>query len=221
MSINRSDLIIFQDSARLLAGFTKIPLSLNTLFSEVSMQQRFLDLPVVPVRLKQIHSTLIFKGDSVAPLIDGDGLYTSEKNVLLITSHADCVPLYLYSDNLILLSHCGRAGTFNGMVEKSLEIMLSGSEPGGIKALIGPGICGKCYEVGEAVYREFSTRYRPDSPEFRVDLPRVIKTILINSGIPADNITSSGLCTCHDPSFFSFRRDGTKMRNAAFFMLKS
>lgn len=94
---------------------------------------------------------------------DVDGLITNEKGITLVTSYADCVPLYFadVKNKAIGLSHSGWRGTVNRMGEATLRRMKEefGTEPAHVIAAIGPSICVNCYEVSEDVAREFQKEF--------------------------------------------------------------
>ena len=57
--------------------------------------------------------------------------------------------------------HVGRAGLFGGIGVRGVEALrVKGAEQ--IEAIIGPAICGQCYEVGEAM-AEDSEKVMPGS----------------------------------------------------------
>ena len=81
---------------------------------------------------KQHHSTIIAKVDlrdggrgasEFADGINGDALYTYEKNLYLAIYHADCVPILFYAPKygLIGIIHAGDEGTLNGVSEKVIR----------------------------------------------------------------------------------------------------
>lgn len=90
---------------------------------------------------------------------DIDGLITKEKGLVLVTSYADCVPLYFVDpvNEVIGLAHSGWRGTANSMGARMVEQMQTyfGSRPEDIVAAIGPSICQECYEVSEDVAEVF------------------------------------------------------------------
>lgn len=97
---------------------------------------------------------------------DVDGLITNEAGVVLGTSYADCVPLYIVDieNKAIGLSHSGWRGTVEQMGRVTLEAMAKefGSEPENVKVVIGPSICQSCYEVSADVAYEFQNRFTRD-----------------------------------------------------------
>lgn len=88
-----------------------------------------------------------------------DGLITNERNVVLATFFADCVPLYFVDTEhrAIGLAHSGWRGTVAQMGSRMVSAMQEqfGSRPEGLIAAIGPSICKECYEVGEEVAQSF------------------------------------------------------------------
>jgi YfiH family protein len=65
--------------------------------------------------------------------------------------------------------HAGWRGTLNRVVEKGVGEMHRhfGSNPRDIKAAIGPGIGGCCYEVGEEVRVKFESQFEYAASLFR------------------------------------------------------
>jgi purine-nucleoside/S-methyl-5'-thioadenosine phosphorylase / adenosine deaminase len=127
------------------------------------------------VTLRQIHSDIICFVDSVPqePL-SGDGLITSTPGLLLGIQTADCLPVILVDAKLraVGVFHAGWRGTVKRIVEKGVGEMHHrfGSRPRDLKAAIGPGIQGCCYEVGEEVRVKFESQF-----EYGVSLFREIK----------------------------------------------
>lgn len=116
------------------------------------------------VNVRRITKSDIGKGIYVkADYTDVDGLITNEKGITLVTSYADCVPLYFadVKNKAIGLSHSGWRGTVNRMGEVTLRRMKQefGTNPSDVIAAIGPSICTNCYEVSEEVAEEFEREF--------------------------------------------------------------
>lgn len=120
------------------------------------------------VTSKQTHTTNIRlitsddKGKGIVrePDYDNvDGLITREKGIVLVTSYADCVPLYFVDPvkKAIGLAHSGWRGTVQQMGACMVQAMREqfGSNPKDLVAAIGPSICRHCYEVSEDVAEAF------------------------------------------------------------------
>lgn len=125
-----------------------------------------------PVMSNQTHTTNVLRvtendiGKGIyreADYRDIDGLITNEKGITLVTSYADCVPLYFadVKNKAIGLSHSGWRGTVNRMGEVTLRRMKEefGTKPSDVIAAIGPSICLNCYEVSNDVAREFELEF--------------------------------------------------------------
>ncbi|MGE6631315.1 peptidoglycan editing factor PgeF [Bacillus sp. NPDC077027] len=152
-----------------------------------------------------------------------DGLYTSEKNLMLALCFADCVPLYFLApeDGLIGVAHAGWKGTVKRIGEKMVDMWSSqeGIAKDRIQAIIGPAIGSCCYIVDDYVMDQVKTL--PFSTEgvystislgqYKIDLKKLNKLILLHAGIKEENIRVSTMCTsCEDEFFFSHRRDQGK-----------
>ena len=124
------------------------------------------------VTLRQIHSDIIHLIDSVPrePLA-GDGLMTSNTELLLAVQTADCFPIILVDvkRHAVGVFHAGWRGTSKRIVEKGVGEMFRhfGSPPRDLRAAIGPGIQGCCYEVGEEVRTTFESQFEYASELFR------------------------------------------------------
>lgn len=116
------------------------------------------------VKLRQIHSDIIHFVDSAPdePLA-GDGLISATPGLLLAVLAADCLPVILADTkrHAVGVFHAGWRGTLKRIVEKGVGEMHRhfDSRPRDLKAAIGPGIRGCCYEVGEEVQAKFETQF--------------------------------------------------------------
>lgn len=94
---------------------------------------------------------------------DVDGLVTDREGIVLVTSFADCVPLYFVDPvrRAVGLAHSGWRGTAGRMGACMVEAMKEhfGSRPEDLYAAIGPSICQDCYEVSEEVAQVFRAMF--------------------------------------------------------------
>ena len=126
------------------------------------------------VTLRQIHSDLIHRISEIpknnGPLA-GDGMVTNVPGILLGVLTADCLPVILVDPKrrAVGVFHAGWRGTQKRTVEKGVGEMHRwfGSEPGDLKAAIGPGIRGCCFEVGPEVRSAFEAQFSYGSELFR------------------------------------------------------
>ena len=159
-----------------------------------------------------------------------DGLFLDESTTeidALCVKTADCVPILLSSKDGKEVSavHAGWRGTVSDIVTKAAEKFTCSKED--ILCAIGPcvGVC--CYEVGEEVYEAVKRLFDfkgmgnltdsmfrnictcSASSKKKANLSEINKRLLINFGIPEENIDVSGICTaCHEDEFFSHRASG-------------
>lgn len=170
------------------------------------------------------------------PYTDVDGLVTNEPGVILSTFYADCVPLYFVDPvhRAIGLSHSGWRGTVNRMGRKTLEVMNRefDTEPADVIAAIGPSICQDCYEISEDVAQhfisEFGTTDDPKAQEilfakgggkYQLNLWECNRRIMVEAGIPNENISVTNVCTCCNPDkLFSHRASHGRRGNLGAFM---
>jgi YfiH family protein len=116
------------------------------------------------ITLRQIHSDIIHCVDSIPDAqLAGDGLITATPGLLLAIQTADCIPVILVDTkrHAVGLFHAGWRGTVSRIVEKGVGAMHRhfGTSPRDLKAAIGPGIQGCCYEVGEEVRTKFQSQF--------------------------------------------------------------
>ena len=124
------------------------------------------------VTLRQIHSDLIHRVNKPPEeQLAGDGLLTQTPGMLLSIGTADCLPIILVDvkSKAVGIFHAGWRGTVKRIVEKGVGEMgrYFGTLPGDIKAAIGPGIHGCCYEVGTEVQDQFASQFAYAAELFR------------------------------------------------------
>ena len=141
---------------------------------------------------------------------DIDGLITNEPGVCLVTSYADCVPLFIVDNEnkAIGLSHSGWRGTVGDIASVTVKKMQEefGSAPDKLNVFIGPSICHNCYEVGDDVAGEFISKYGmsafdsivypKDNGKYKLNLHNANLQNFINAGVLSENIAVTDVCTC-------------------------
>ncbi len=167
---------------------------------------------------------------------DVDGLVTDVRGICLVTSYADCVPLYFVDPvrNAIGLSHSGWRGTVGKIGKKTVELMAErfGSDPSDILACVGPSVCVDCYEVSEDVVEKVREAFAPalwnrlfykkDNGKYQLDLWKANEAIFLEAGILPEHIAVTNVCThCNSRILYSHRTQGDKRGNlCAFLALK-
>jgi YfiH family protein len=174
------------------------------------------------VWMSQVHGTgvAIVDGPQTGPVPDTDALVTATPGLVLCVLVADCVPILLADSEtgVVAAVHAGREGVRQGVVPAALSAMASlGARARHVSALLGPAVCGACYEVPAAMQADVA-RIAPAAavPTRRgtpgLDLRAGIEEILRKAGIP--EVVQDPRCTVEDPTLFSHRRDGVTGRQA-------
>jgi YfiH family protein len=158
----------------------------------------------------QIHSNKIIFLDDDYTFEDCDGLISDKKNTALGIVTADCFPLLIFSNSYIANLHCGWRGIYSGIVERAIDFFESNGEQ--IKgAVIGVGICDKCYTVDYELIKQFSKKYNVDCyykdnrNKFHLSLRDIIAYILNKHNV--ENIFNMNYCTSCCSFLYSYRRD--------------
>ncbi len=130
------------------------------------------DEPWSLVTQRQVHSDIIrFVDSPVREQLAGDGLITETPSLLLAIQTADCLPVILVDPRrrAVGVFHAGWRGTVKRIVERGVgEMRLRfGSCVRDLKAAIGPGIHGCCYEVGAEVREQFESQFAYAEKLFR------------------------------------------------------
>ena len=164
---------------------------------------------------KQIHSRNVRQVNEPGMFDECDGLITSKKDLSLIVSAADCLPLFLYDSvkKVCSVVHCGWRGTRDAIAEEAVRLMLKlyGCDPRNIKCGIGPSIEASCFEVSSEVADQFDSMFLTPSKndKMHLNLKEVVRKQLEKSGILPENIEVSDICNkCDEENYFSYRRDG-------------
>lgn len=158
-------------------------------------------------------------GDPGLP--DTDGLVTTAPGVALVMMGADCLPVLLADAEagVVGAAHVGRQGLLDGVLGELLRVMAEqGARPERTTAAIGPGICGRCYEVPPQLAAEVEaavprSRSTTAAGTTGVDLTAGARAQLTAAGVPQP--AAVGGCTLEQPDrFYSYRRDGRTGRHA-------
>ena len=161
-------------------------------------------------------------GDRVAVVEDvsdvdptADALVTGIPGITLAVQVADCIPLLLISSKSVAAVHVGRKGLVNGVTLRALEVMRDmGARD--IRAVVGPAICGVCYEVSEEIFTAVTVLHpaaasRSARGNHALDLPAALVKVLQGQKIAVEIV---GECTVESSERFSDRRDGVTGRQA-------
>lgn len=145
--------------------------------------------------------------------LEADGLVTSEPNLFLVITVADCFPVYFYDPfcNAIGLLHVGWRGLIADIVPSMIQVLKNSfsSNPRELCLALGPGIQKCHFTVRDDVIGKFE-RYqkfiKTRNGDYGVDLEGIIIEQAREKGVR--HIESSGLCTfCSANKYFSYRRE--------------
>ncbi|MGA6166631.1 peptidoglycan editing factor PgeF [Amycolatopsis magusensis] len=173
--------------------------------------------------MEQVHGRTATVVDEAGgpPAEATDALVTARTGVALVALVADCVPVLLGDpeNGVVAAVHAGRVGARVGVIPAALDAMKSaGAELDRVEALLGPAICGECYEVPKAMADDVEAHLPGSACKSRngtpgVDLRAGLWRQLADAGIAKIGVDPR--CTAEDRTLFSFRRDGTTGRLAA------
>lgn len=178
--------------------------------------------------MEQVHSATVARipaldgaqeeGPEKAPPV-ADALLSPDGSAPLAVMVADCVPVVLAGTRtagapVTAAAHAGRAGLLGGILPNTVQAMRAAGA-GELTAWIGPSVCGRCYEVPEAMLADAAhlpgaaSRTSWGTPA--LDLPAAAAAQL--QGLGVDTFRLPG-CTMEEPDLFSHRRDAPTGRFA-------
>lgn len=151
------------------------------------------------VLMQQVHSATItpIEPNGHMTILNTDGVITTTPNTTLIVKTADCLPILIAQPNgTITAIHAGRKGTENGILSKTLNILLTTYHLQTCSIWFGPHICVDCYQIN----RENNLHY-----DLVEENKKQIKKILNKSQY---KLTVSDECTsCSNDLYYSYRKD--------------
>jgi YfiH family protein len=184
------------------------------------------ELGLAPDRLvwmEQVHgrNAEIVDGPRPDAVEATDAIVTAEPNLALIALCADCVPVLLADPEggVVGAAHAGRVGARVGVLTAALTAMeKAGARIDRIEVLLGPSVCGECYEVPAAMQADVEAHLPGSACKTRtgtpgLDLRAGLWQQLADAGVAKIGIDPR--CTFEDRTLFSHRREGTTGRLAA------
>ena len=178
-------------------------------------------LPCPIMQMNQVHDVKVAVVDRVdisQDDLDGcDAMLTDLIGVAIGVRSADCIPVLLYDPvkKAAAAIHSGWKGTVSKIISKTVAKMrvTYSSQPSDLLAVIGPGICMDCFQVGEEVALKFKeagfdidTLWAFRGPKtgngmeggHHIDLKEACRQTLVESGLKNENIQISELCSYED-----------------------
>ena len=157
----------------------------------------------------QTHGSVVCRVDAPpAEVLEGvDAVMTDVKGLCIGVSTADCIPILLYDaeHHAACAVHAGWRGTVKRIVQEAVRQMQAAydSQPCQLKAVIGPGISLKSFEVGDEVYQQFADAGFDMAPiarryaKWHLDLPQCNRIQLEAVGVR--DVWMSDICTGSSP----------------------
>ena len=170
---------------------------------------------LVPVQLDHTHIVYDIKSAEDTRDKIGDGLITTNRNLIPTVTVADCMPLYLYDPvtGVFGIVHSGWKGT--GIIVDAIK--LAGKNYGAkiedFCIILGPHIRDCCYIVNEERANWFAENFTPDCVRpleagikvdwntgggqlYRLSLEKANLAAIKKAGVPDENIWIHPACTC-------------------------
>jgi len=157
--------------------------------------------------IHQVHGNRTVVATEPVHYGDADGLVTQRAGLPIVIATADCVPVVLIGERTRALTHAGWRGIASGIVRGAVKTMSALDDPPN-RAILGPHICGSCYEVGSEVNDAiggFASVTRAGNNG--ADLAEAIRYQL--DGVPVED---DAVCTYEDTTMASYRENGTPDR---------
>jgi YfiH family protein len=184
--------------------------------------------PARVVWMNQVHGRDVAVVDEPwgdKPVPEVDAVVTARRGLPLAVLTADCTPVLLADPvaGIVAAAHAGRPGMVAGVVPAAVRAMMElGAEPSRIVARTGPAVCGRCYEVPEAMRAEVSAVEPAAHAETSWGTPAVDVTAGVHAQLERLGVrdrAQSPVCTLESGDHFSYRRDRTTGRLAGYVWL--
>ncbi|MGA8978729.1 MAG: peptidoglycan editing factor PgeF [Pedococcus sp.] len=161
-------------------------------------------------------------GESGPP--PADGAVTRSAGLALATLVADCTPVLLADPaaGMVGAVHAGRPGMTSRIVDVAVDRMRElGAQQ--ITAVVGPSVCGRCYEVPEQM-RAAASAVAPESSAVSwVGTPAIDVASGVVAQLHAKDVAVQWVpgCARESRSLYSYRRDGRTGRFAGIVVLEA
>ncbi|GAA0634107.1 peptidoglycan editing factor PgeF [Kutzneria viridogrisea] len=175
------------------------------------------------VWMEQVHgrTATVVSGPVAGPVEATDALVTAEPGLALVALVADCVPVLLADPQagVVAAVHAGRVGARVGVVPAALAAMeQAGAAVDRVEVLLGPSVCGDCYEVPAAMREDVEAHLPGSAAKTRGGKPSLDLRAGLWNQLAAAGVAKVGVdprCTVEDRTLFSHRREGRTGRLAA------
>lgn len=166
------------------------------------------------VWMEQVHgrTVAVVDGPVDEPLEATDAVVTARERLALVVLTADCVPVLLGDPEAGVIGavHAGRVGARVGVVPATLDRMVElGARKDRIEVLLGPSVCGQCYEVPAAMRADVDKHLPGSASKTRSGKPALDLRAGLWQQLADAGVGRLGLdprCTFEENSLFSHRR---------------
>lgn len=176
------------------------------------------------VFMDQQHGTDVAFVQGPGPAGPADAMVTTRTDLALAVLVADCVPVLLHDleAGVIGVAHAGRPGFLSGVVDRAVAGMRAAGATS-LTAVVGPSVCGRCYEVPEDLRRR-AAAVVPESAAVSwrgtpaIDIATGVVTQLRDQGVTTTWLPG---CSRESDGLFSYRRDHRTGRAAGVIVRRS
>jgi polyphenol oxidase len=170
--------------------------------------------------MRQVHGSRVSYVAKADDSPEADAIFTDVPGIALAVVVADCAPVLLADPGagLIGAAHAGRPGLAAGVLPALVQAMTgAGADTARLHALIGPVICGGCYEVPLQMRDQVDAAAPGSACETRAGTPGIdiragLRRQLADAGLNA--ISDDQRCPAESAELYSYRRDGRTGRFA-------
>jgi polyphenol oxidase len=149
-----------------------------------------------------------------------DAIFTDVPGLALGVLVADCAPVLVADPaaRIVGAAHAGREGMAAGVMPALVTAMSeAGADPARMRAVIGPLICGACYEVPPPLAARVAAAVPESGCLTRagstgIDVRSGLRAQLARAGVAS--VTADPRCTAETHALYSYRRDGRTGRFA-------
>lgn len=179
----------------------------------------------VPTQVHGADSSWVKNAPTLAGKITCDALITTEKDIAIAVTTADCVPVLIFDEasSVAAAVHAGWRGVVKRIVPEVINqiachLRIARSA---LQVMVFPCISQKNFEVGEEVAVEFEKLSLSDidlvvdrtkfGSKPHINLSEAVRQQAIAEGVCESRIKVFSECTFSNPdTFYSARRDGVK-----------
>lgn len=175
------------------------------------------------VWMEQVHGRTVgvVDGPVAEPLEATDAVVTKQAGLGLVVLTADCVPVLLGDEaaGVVGAVHAGRVGARVGVVVEALKAMMAlGAELERIEVLLGPSVCGECYEVPADMQKDVEKHLPGSASKSRKGTPALDLRAGLWNQLGSAGVGKIGVdprCTFEERDLFSHRREAPTGRLAS------